>query len=719
RELAPSPLDEVRSAMAFFDETLFTVTPALYRALERAIDPASGERPASVHAFVRWGSWIGSDRDGHPAVTADVTVATARIQADHLMRAYERVAERLLASLAIDVETDAVGASLRASLRRNRSAFRRLGRELESHYPGQPYRWALGFMRERLRRTRDRLVAEEARSGAASSGAASGYASAEELRADVAAIADSLAGHGAVRAAHGSVQELAWQVETFGLHLASLEVRQHRAVHAAALAALDAGIALDRPLEVPEAAGTVTTSEVLDTMRAAWTVQASHGEEACHRYVVSFTERPADVLAVLELARRSRAADPRHVPESGDQVPLDVVPLLESSTALDSADELLSALLADRGYRRHLAGRGNRQEVMLGYSDSNRELGFLAAAWSLYRAQARLVAAARRAGVDLLLFHGRGGAIGRGGGPANRAVLAQPAGSVDGRLKLTQQGEVIAARFADQRIALRELEQMTHAVVLASVRDRDPRAGRADRRWWAMLDELANLSWAAYRRLVWDDRNFSRFFALATPIDIIAAMQLGSRPAARGRAGGPPSPEAVRAIPWVFAWSQARIGLPGWYGLGSALSAYRRAHGARGFSNLRRAVDDWPFLASTLDTAAVSLAVADMHVGAAYADLAGDDQPMRRIWQAIAREHALSVTELLELTGRSRLLEAQPWLEQRIARRNPYVDALSGLQRTTLRELRALRVGDPRWHRLERLAQVTISGIAAGLQHTG
>jgi len=710
RASAPSPLDEVRSAMAFFDETLFTVTPRLYRAVDSAIDPASGERPPEIGAFLHWGSWIGSDRDGHPAVTADVTVAAARIQSDHLLRAYERVVERLLAALAIDVDAGSLGTALQGSLRRDRAAFRRLGHDLEQRYPGQPYRWALGFMRHRLRQTRARLASSRRRGG---------YAGADELRADVAAIAESLVGHGATRAAYGSVQDLAWQVDTFGLHLASLELRQHRAVHAAALAALRRGSPMARPLPGLEAAGTVTTDEVLATLRAAWTIQGELGEGACHTYVVSFTERPSDVLDVLELARRSRAADPGRATDPREPVPLDIVPLLESSAALDGADRLLTELLTDPDYRAHLERRGDRQEVMLGYSDSNRELGFLAAAWALYRAQARLVEAAQRSGVQLLLFHGRGGAIGRGGGSANRAVLAQPHGSVDGRLKVTQQGEVVAARFADPRVALRELEQMTHAAIVATVRHRDPRAQRSDRRWWAALDELAGESRAAYRHLVWEDPHFERFFGLATPIGAIASLNLGSRPAARGAVDRPPSLEAVRAIPWVFAWSQARIGLPAWYGLGSALTTYRRRHGARGTAALRRAAEEWPFLASTLDTAAVGLAVADMEVGAAYAALAGTDEPMRRIWTAIADEHARSVAELLALTGRSRLLEAQPWLEQRIALRNPYVDALSTLQRAVLRELRGLTAGDARRPRLERLAQVTISGIAAGLQHTG
>jgi phosphoenolpyruvate carboxylase len=711
RETPPTPLDEVRSAMAIFDETLFTAVPKLYRALERGLNPGDREHPPRVRAFLRLGSWIGGDRDGHPWVTAAVTVQAASIQSDHLLRAYEAVTHRLLSTLSMSADPASLPAALGALLGSARRAFPEAAADFESRYPGQPYRWAIGLIGERLRATRSRLIGDEV----APRGA---YGTAGEVRDDITTLADALEANGAWRVAHGSVQDFAWQIETFGLHLASLELRQHAGVHRAALEALEADGALDRPLSVAEAGDVVSAEEVLDTLRAAWEIQSRIGEDACHRYVISFTERPDDVLDVLDLARRSRADDPRLERDSSEQVPLDVVPLFESATALDGAGPLLGELLRHPQYRAHLAGRGDRQEVMLGYSDSNRELGFLGAAWALYRAQVQLVETAREEGVELLLFHGRGGALGRGGGPANRAVVAQPTGSVNGRLKMTQQGEVVASRFADPRIALRELEQLTHAAIVATLRDRS--SGDADgRQWWAALDELAADARAAYRALVWDEPCFDRFFAAATPIGVIAAMQLGSRPASRGARVAAPSVASVRAIPWVFAWSQSRVGVPSWFGFGSALAAYRDRHGTPGMDDLRRASASWPFLASLLDGAAVGLAVADMEVGATYAALAGDDEPMRRIWQTITEEHARSVRELLAVTGRSRLLEAQPWLEERIALRNPYVDALSAIQRDALAQLAAGGLDDKERHRVERLAQLTISGVAAGLQHTG
>jgi phosphoenolpyruvate carboxylase len=713
RRSAPSPLDEVRSAMAFFDQTLFGALPRLYRSLDAALALVPSIGGGQVSPFVRLGSWIGSDRDGHPAVTASVTRATARIQAEHVLRAYERVTDRLLDTLGLEADVGNLPAAFGALVDRYARAYPALSRELRDKYPEQPHRWAMGLVGGRLRRTRRRLSGgERAR--------LNGYASPAELRSDLETVAAALRAQGADRVADGALKDLAWQVDTFGFHLAELELRQHAAVHRAALTALRTDADSSLPLAAPEAGGAVSADEVLDTFRAAWEIQETFGEAACPRYVISFTEGARDVLDVLELAGRSRASEPRREADASEPVALDIVPLLESAAALRGAARLFRDLVTHPRYRAHLEGRGKRQEVMLGYSDSNREIGFLAASWALYRAQADLVAAGRDTGVDLVLFHGRGGAIGRGGGPANRAVLAQPSGSVAGRLKVTQQGEVIAARFADPRIAQRELEQMTHAALVASLRDRTaPEAPHAADRWSPLVDTLAADAMRAYRALVWDDPCFERFFAAATPIRIIAALQLGSRPPSRAARDVLPDLASIRAIPWVFAWSQARIGLPAWFGVGSALAAHRRRTGRRGAAELSTAIREWPFLASTLDAAALGLALADMDVAATYADLAGEEEPMRRTWRTIADEHARSVEELLAATGRSRLLEEQPWLEARIALRNPYADVLSSLQRDALAALAAEPHDDAERARLTRLVELTISGISAGLQHTG
>jgi phosphoenolpyruvate carboxylase len=355
---------------------------------------------------------------------------------------------------------------------------------------------------------------------------------------------------------------------------------------------------------------------------------------------------------------------------------------------------------------------------MLGYSDSNKESGFLAAAWMLHQAQSSLVGAARDRGVDLTLFHGRGGALGRGGGPTNRAILGQAPGSVDGRLKLTEQGEVIAANYANPTIARRHLEQMTGAVLLASTAEHDAQLERALAVGAPIMTELAVTARVAYRALVHDDPAFASFFRDITPIRELSDLRLGSRPAARGRRDEAPSIDSLRAIPWTFAWSQARINLPGWYGLGTALEAYRGVHGEAGLDAIARLVRDWPFLSSLLDNAEMSLAKADVGVARLYAALAtspGDD----RRWDAIETEYRRTVALLARVTGRQRLLDGAPVLQRSVALRNPYVDSLSELQVRLLARLRRLAPDDPERERVLRLVQLTVNGVAAGLQNTG
>ncbi len=718
RIVSPAPLDEVRTAMAFFDATLFTVIPRLYRALDGALDPPTGRapgpasdsgrtgtRPPRVGPFLRLGSWIGGDRDGNPGVTAEITERTLRIQADHVLRGYEAVATRLMQTIAAATTSERVARPLASRLARDAEDLPETDRQLRRRFPDEPYRQRFGFIAERLRRTRSFLVGEAAP-------LTGRYVTPEELDAELAEISDALVAEGLGRAAWGEVAELRWQLGTYGFHLASLEVRQHSAVHTAALAAIREGA----PLETEVAAG-VPLDEVLATFRAIAAGQARFGTESCHRYVVSFTASATDITDVLELARHALATTEGDADAHPPPV-LDLVPLFESSEPLQAAGTILGTLLDDPAYRAGIAARGDRQEVMLGYSDSNKESGFLSAAWLLHQAQSALVAAATARGVTLTLFHGRGGALGRGGGPTNRAILGQAPGSVDARLKLTEQGEVIAANYADPTIARRHLEQMTGAILQASAPEHNARLERALAVGALIVDELAATSRAAYRALVHDDPGFASFFRDITPIRELSDLRLGSRPAARGRRDEAPTIDSLRAIPWTFAWSQARINLPGWYGLGHALEAYRAAHGEGGMDALARLVRDWPFLSSLFDNAEMSLAKADMGVARLYAALATGDGDDRR-WDAIETEYRRTVALLGRITGRERLLDGSPVLQRSVALRNPYVDSLSELQVRLLARLRTMPADDPERERVLRLVQLTVNGVAAGLQSTG
>jgi phosphoenolpyruvate carboxylase len=706
RGTRPTPLDEVRAAMVFFDETIFTAAPRLVRVLDEGAPRTPDEEPERpvTHSFLHWGSWIGGDRDGHPGVTSETTRATLRIHADHLLRGYRRVAERLQQQIAIADDQASMPRGYRRRLGEAMRRFPTVRADLERRFPGQPYRQAFGMIAERLERTRRRLTGDRGAKRA-------GYGSPGELLADLRAMQDALVTHAGQRVAWGEVQDLVWQVETFGFHLATLELRQHAEVHTAALTCLRQGGDRQAPLhEGP------STNEVLAALRSLLDIQTEHGPDAANRYIISFTRTPDDVLAVLDLAARATAPDPRKEPKLPEaNLPIDIVPLFESSDALGDAGPLLGQLLTHPVYRRHLERRGNRQEVMLGYSDSNKEIGYLAAAWSLHRAQASLVEAAREAGVELTLFHGRGGSIGRGGGPANRAVQAQAPGSVDGRLKLTEQGEVIAERYPSPPIAVRHLEQLTNALLLASVARADLTAPHAP-----MLDELARLAAGVYRELISTD-GFAAYFAAATPIRELARMEIGSRPPTRRASANeddePPVLESLRAIPWVFAWAQSRANVPAWFGVGSALTAFAEAR-QDGWDVLRTAYRAWPFFASVLDNVELGLAIADRQIAARYASLAGNDPAMRKIAERIDAEHERSRTALLRVFGRDELMARSPRLRRSIDLRNPYVDVLSEVQLRCLRSLRDRPSAKAR-PALEALFALTVNGIAAGLQHTG
>ncbi|MHB8459123.1 MAG: phosphoenolpyruvate carboxylase [Candidatus Limnocylindrales bacterium] len=742
RSAAPSPLDEVRAGLAFFDESLFTSAPRLYRSLDAAYDRAcaalserdpaartvpaapavatdagrTGARAPAIQPFLRYGSWIGGDRDGNPHVTADATVHAIRIHADHVLRGYEAVTARLMQTIAVAVAPDRVDPGLARALARDAEELPDTARQLARRFPNEPYRQRFGAMGERLRRTRAGLTAQP--------GPGTGrYPDAAAFDAELMAVETALAGDGLGRVAWGEVAELRWQVATFGFHLASLEIRQHAAVHRAALAALAArdGPAAEVDLRSEIAPG-VTLGEVIATFRAIARIQARHGEDACHRYVVSFTTSIEDVRAVLELAER--AADPAIVPGAAtalaDLPPgtpsLDVVPLLESAVALEHAEAILDALLDDPGYRRHLDTRPDGQEVMLGYSDSSKESGFLAATWLLHRAQEGLIRSARRHGVRLTLFHGRGGSIGRGGGPADRAILAQAAGSLAGRLKFTEQGEVIAAHYGSPDLARRHLEQITAATLLASSPTHETAVDRAAVDGAPILADLADRARRTYLDLV-GSPGFLRVFAETTPIRQIAGLALGSRPASRPAAASA-ALEGLRAIPWVFAWAQVRVNLPGWYGIGSALGGAIAAGGPEGLARLQALRAAWPFFASLLDAAEISLAWTDIATFERYLALS-EGPEARAIGAEIATEYERSVRAILALSDSDRLLADDPALARSIALRSPYIDALSSLQVDLLGRLRSTRQGDPEEQLLRRLVGATLGGIAAGLQTTG
>ncbi len=728
RVKAMDPIDEVRTVMAAFDETLFRVVPVVYRELDRALaasdGPAEGAGP--VPAYLRFGSWVGADRDGNPFVTAQVTRETAAIQADHVLRAHQNAITRIGRALTLHEATTPPPARLRRALAAASAAHPELLAEISARSPQEPYRTYLLYAAQRIAATRVRH-------------ADLAYPGPGEFLADLRLVQQALTEAGASRQASGELQQLIWQAETFGFHLAGLEVRQHSQVHARALAELRAA---GPPDTEHEGEWSDQTAEVLATFRAVAWVQDRYGVDACRRYVVSFTRSADDIAAVYELASYAAHGGPIPV--------LDVVPLFESAADLANAPAVMTGMVALPPVAERLAATGRQLEAMLGYSDSAKELGPASATLRLYDAQARLSEWAAAQGIRLTLFHGRGGALGRGGGPAGRAVLAQAPGSVGGSFKVTEQGEVIFARYGQQAIAKRHLEQVTHAVLLASSPRIAERAASAAASFRTVADRIDAAACAAFRRLVEAD-GFADWFARISPLGEIGGLRIGSRPAKRGLSaagpgGGPQQPAMdladLRAIPWVFAWSQTRMNLPGWFGLGSGLAAIAADPGGPGPGGpgpggpgpggpgpdgpgpdgpapdgtavLRRAYRDWPLFGVLLDNAEMSLAKTDRLIGARYLALGGRED----LTAQVLAEYDLTRRLVLTVTGHDRLLADRPVLSRAVALRDPYVDALSYLQ---LRALAALRnpSGAQDRERVERLLLLTVNGVAAGLQNTG
>jgi len=668
------PIDEVRTVLTAFDETLFRLVPAVYRSMDLALEgEQSGRCPSRVPAFLRFGSWVGADRDGNPNVTAEVTREAATIGADHALRALEAATTRIGRSLTVAEELTPPSPGLRRALAAATSDNPALLGEILARSPQEPHRTYLLYLSERVLATRLRNLDLA-------------YGSPAEFVADLRVVQESLAVGGATRQAYGDLQHLIWQAETFGFHFASLEVRQHSKVHAQALAELRSGAELS-----------AMTREVLDTIRAMAWIQRRFGTGAARRYVVSFTRSADDIAAVYELAEFA-----------GESLELDVVPLFESGEDLRNAPAVLSGMV-ERKPVDHL-------EVMLGYSDSAKELGPASATFELFRAQAALAAWGRDNNVKITLFHGRGGALGRGGGPAGRAVKAQAPGSVDDRFKVTEQGEVIFARYGQLAIGQRHLEQVTSAVLEASTEHAAQRTADVAATHRALAERVDYAARGAFRGLVESD-GFPEWFARVSPLEEISRLRIGSRPARRGLSA-PASLDDLRAIPWVFAWSQTRINLPGWYGLGSGLAAVAGDPSAiyhDGLDELRNAYAEWPLFTVLLDNAEMSLAKTDRSIAERYLRLGARPD----LTEVVLAEYDLTRNLVLAVTGHSRLLENRPVLSRAVALRDPYVDALSYLQLRALTALRAPGEADPTREPLERLLLLTVSGVAAGLQNTG
>ncbi|MGE3589604.1 MAG: phosphoenolpyruvate carboxylase [Ilumatobacteraceae bacterium] len=708
--------DEIGEALRYFDTSIFQVVPELQRDVEQAFAEQWGE-PAATGPLVTMGSWIGGDRDGNPFVTAEVMeLATAR-QADVALTHHLAALQRLSIDLAIS-----------SRLVTPTSALQRLADESCDESPfraDEPYRRALRGMHARLHAHAARVL--DTVPGPPPHASLPPYTTPDELVADLDIVTASLHSHGAGALADHMVVPLRRQVATFGGHLCALDMRQNSAVQEAVIAELlaAAGTAADyrsmtepdrvdlllaelrsaRPLRSPWVTYSDMVASELAILDAAASALSRHGPRIVQHYVISKAESVSDVLEVAVLLKEVGLLEPGEHPRSQ----LDIAPLFETIGDLERASQTVDELLALPLYRSLLDSRGGWHEVMIGYSDSNKDGGYLTSSWHLYRAQVDLVRVTQAHGLRLRLFHGRGGTVGRGGGPAYQAILAQPAGSVDRALRITEQGEMVAAKYAQRTSARRNLETLVAATLEASFADDSPLG--IDDRYGEVLDALSADAMRAYRSLVHDDPDFVEFFRSITPIEEIAGLNIGSRPASRTASR---RIEDLRAIPWVFGWTQCRLSLPGWYGVGTAFEQLAERDPGAG-ELLVEMHERWPFFRSILANMGMVLAKTDIEIGRRYAALVPDGAGRDRIFGLIEAEHRRARDWHARITGSSDPLADNPGLARSIANRFPYLDPLHVLQVDLLRRYREGEHDEL----VARALELTINAVATGLRNSG
>jgi phosphoenolpyruvate carboxylase len=694
----PTVRDETEHVGFYLSEVLYRVLPTFQEALEEAVASAYGSCPPLPNVL-SFSTWVGGDMDGNPNVGAATILDALATQRRLVLKAYRRDVLGLRTVLTQSTARVSVDEQVTNRIAHYKKTLPGEAERTPDRHRDMPYGELLNLIAARLADT--------------AAGGPAGYEDADEFAGDLRLIDASLQGHRGEHAGRFALGRVLRRVQCFGFHLAALDLRQDSAVHDAALAEL-----LSRPgfPELPpearapilhalirgvgEASEGDTSRPVLDVFRALRSGRQRFGASALGPYIVSMSRSAADALAVLALARVAG------LQQEDGSVQIDVAPLFETVADLEAAEASLRSLFADPVYHEHLRQRGRRQMVMLGYSDSAKDGGILASRWALQRTQVVLTALAKESGVRIEFFHGRGGSASRGGGKTERAVMASPRGSVDATLRLTEQGEVIHRKYGLRALAQRNLEQMTGAVLRATLRPRAPDPREAG--WRELAGELAASAKRHYRALVHEDPDFATYFRAATPIDVIERLRIGSRPSRRGDKGGV---ESLRAIPWVFAWSQNRSGMTGWYGVGTALVASIEQHGEQRISEMAR---DWPFFATLLDDVEMVLAKSDMAIFERYSLLAGAAHTP--YFATIHEEFRRCRDAIVALKGKDTLLQKDQRLKQSIRLRNPYVDPISLLQVDLLARWR--EAGRPE-DALFRALVATVNGIAAGVQNTG
>ncbi|WP_172257192.1 phosphoenolpyruvate carboxylase [Saccharibacillus deserti] len=725
RDRKPTVLDEVRNGMYYFHETLFHVLPDVYGELERCLEKYYPGQDWHVPNYLRFGSWIGGDRDGNPSVTANVTWQTLQMQRKLAIREYHAILVELIHMLSFSSSIVHVTDELLESIERDRESVT-VDAKSNWHNDNEPYRVKLTYMIRKL----DNILDEDKK------GKPERYAHPSELIEDLKMIDRSLRYHHADYVADSAIKKLVRQVELFGFHTATLDIRQHSQEHEKAMSEilssmnivsnygelsedekidLLVGLLEDpRPLTTPYQTYSDGTEECLQVYRTVFEAQNEFGPNCIGSYLISMAEASSDILEVMVFAKEvglfRKHADGQVV------CTLQAVPLFETIGDLQAASGIMKRLFEIPVYREAVDAMNNQQEIMLGYSDSSKDGGTVAANWELRVALNEITAMANEYGVKLKFFHGRGGALGRGGMPLNRSILAQPPHTVGAGIKITEQGEVLSSRYSLKGIAYRSLEQATSALLTSVVAATDTSYMEEERQWEDIARSISEASLNKYQDLIFRDPDFLSFFKEATPLSEIGELNIGSRPSKRKNSD---RFEDLRAIPWVFAWTQGRYLVPAWYAAGTGIQSFYQGK-PENLETLKQMYESFPFFTSLINSLQMAIAKADLVIAKEYASMYGDEESRNRIFGLIEEEFRLTKQLILDITGQQEILDNVPVIQESIRLRNPYVDPLSYLQVQLLKELRDLRDSeDPDDQELLREVLLTINGIAAGLRNTG
>ncbi|WP_151737329.1 phosphoenolpyruvate carboxylase [Paenibacillus tengchongensis] len=724
RDRKPTVLDEVRNGMYYFHETLFQVLPDVYQELERCLNKYYPGQHWHVPTYLRFGSWIGGDRDGNPSVTASVTEQTLRLQRKLAIREYQRIMRELMQYLSFSTSIVNVTPELLQSIEIDREMIN-LEKAKSWHNDNEPYRIKLAYM---IAKTHYVLDDEK-------KGTPERYAAPEDFIKDLNIIDRSLRHHYADYVADTYIKKLIRQVELFGFHTATLDIRQHSKEHENAMSEILAKmniaenygqmaeedkIALleqllndPRPLTSPYQRYSESTEECLAVYRTVYMLQEEYGKQCITSYLISMAEAASDILEVMVF---SKEVGLFHKDNDGTVVcTLQAVPLFETIDDLHDAPQIMERLLKLPIYREAVRAMNDQQEIMLGYSDSNKDGGVVTANYELRVALKELTAMAEKFDIRLKFFHGRGGALGRGGMPLNRSILAQPASTIGGGIKITEQGEVISSRYSMKGIAYRSLEQATSALVTAAINARLPQSNLYEDKWEEIVSRISEVSLKKYQDLIFRDPDFFAYFKESTPLPEVGELNIGSRPSKRKNSD---RFEDLRAIPWVFAWTQSRNLLPAWYAAGTGLQSFYDGK-EENLKILQTMYAEFSFFTTLIDTLQMAIAKADLVIAREYASMGKNEAARTRIFGEIEAEFKLISELILKITGQQDILDNVPVIQESIRLRNPYVDPLSYLQVQLLAELRALREAEGDDAELLREVLLTINGIASGLRNTG